>query len=45
MKKSCKNIKNLAINGKQRIKLKSGSIKFKNHFEQLAMPFKIYVDS
>ena len=32
------------INGKQSIKLKSGSNKFKNHFEQLAVPFKIYAD-
>ena len=32
----------LKINGKQTVKLKSGSIKFKNHFKQLAIPFKIY---
>ena len=34
----------LKINGKQSIKLKSGSIKFKNHFKQLAVLFKIYAD-
>ena len=32
------------INGKQTIRLGSGSIKFKNHFKQLAVPSKIYVD-
>ena len=32
----------LKINGKQTVKLGSGSIKFKNHFKQLAVPFKIY---
>ena len=36
-KKSCKYIK-------KSLKLKSGSIKFKNYFKQLAVPFKIYVD-
>ena len=34
----------LKINGKQSGKLRSGSIKFKNHFKQLAVPFKIYAD-
>ena len=34
----------LIINGKQSVKLKSGSIKFKNYFKQLAVPFKIYAD-
>ena len=34
----------LKINGKQSVKLKSSSIKFKNHFKELAVPFKIYVD-
>ena len=34
----------MKINGKQRVKLRSGTIKFKNHFKQLAVPFKIYVD-
>ena len=34
----------LKINGKQSVKLRSGSIKFKNHFKQLAVSFKIYAD-
>ena len=34
----------LKINGKQSVKLKSGSIKFKNNLKQLAVPYKIYVD-
>ena len=34
----------LKINGKQTVKLRSGSIKFKNHFKQVAVPFKIYAD-
>ena len=34
----------LTINGKQNLKLKSSSIKFRNHFKQLAVPFKIYPD-
>ena len=34
----------LKINGKQTVKLRSGSIKFKNHFKQLAVPFEIYAD-
>ena len=34
----------LVINGKQSIKLKSGSISFKNCFKQLPIPFKIYAD-
>ena len=38
-KKSC-----LAINGKQSLKLKSGSISFKNYFKQLPVPFKIHAD-
>ena len=38
-KKNC-----LMINGKQTGKLKSGSIRFKNYFKQLFVPFKIYVD-
>ena len=32
----------LVINGKQSVKLKSGTIKFKNYFKQLTVPFKIY---
>ena len=34
----------LIINGKQNIKLKSGSISFKNYIKQLFVPFKIYAD-
>ena len=34
----------LIINGKQCVKLKSGTVKSKNHLKQLAVPFKIYVD-
>ena len=34
----------LTINGKQNVKLRSGSIKFKNYFKRLALPFKIYAD-
>ena len=38
-KESC-----LIINGKQSVKLKSGSINFKNYFKQLPVTFKIYPD-
>ena len=34
----------LKINGKQTVKLRSGSIKFKNQFKQLAVLFKISAD-
>ena len=34
----------LVINGKQSVKLKSGSISFKNYFKQLPVPFKVYAD-
>ena len=34
----------LKTNGKQTVKLKSGSIKFKNYQKKLAVPFKIYAD-
>ena len=34
----------LIINGKQSVKLRSDSIKLKNQFKQLAVPFKIYAD-
>ena len=34
----------LKITGKQIVKLKSGSIKFKNHVKQLVVLFNIYVD-
>ena len=36
--------KSLNINHKQSIKLRSGSIKFKNYFKQIVVPFKIYAD-
>ena len=32
----------LEINGKQSVKLESGTIKFKNYFKQIDVPFKIY---
>ena len=32
------------INHKQNVKLKCGSISFKNYFKKLPVPFKIYVD-
>ena len=38
-KKNC-----LIITGKQTVKLKKGSISFKNYFKQLAVPFKVYAD-
>ena len=34
----------LKISGKETVKLRSGSIKFKNYFKQLTVPFKIYTD-
>ena len=34
----------LLINGKQSLKLKNGSISFKNYLKQLPVPFKIYAD-
>ena len=34
----------LIINVKQNVKLKSGSISFKNHFKQLPVSFKINAD-
>ena len=34
----------MIINGKQSVKLKSGSISFENYFKQLPVPFKIYAD-
>ena len=34
----------LMLNGKQNIKLRSGSLKFQNYFKQLAVSFKIYAD-
>ena len=32
------------INGKQTVKLKNGTVKFENHFKQLAVLFRIYAD-
>ena len=34
----------MKINGKQIVKLRSGSSKLKNYFKQLAVSFKIYAD-
>ena len=34
----------LVINGNRSVKLKSGSINFKNYLKQLPIPFKIYAD-
>ena len=34
----------LKINSKQTVNLRSGLIKLKNHFKQLAVPFNIYTD-
>ena len=34
----------LSINGIQSINLERGTIEFKNYFEQLPVPFKIYAD-
>ena len=34
----------MIINGEQAVKLKSGSIRYKNYFKQLTVPFKIYAD-
>ena len=34
----------LKINGKQTVKLRSGSTKFKNYFKQLALLFNIDTD-
>ena len=34
----------LIINGKQSVKLKSGSNRFKSYFKQSPVPFKIYTD-
>ena len=34
----------LVINDKQNVKLKSGTISFKNYFQQMPVPFKIHAD-
>ena len=46
MKESCKNIKIYVkkIHGKQSLKFESGTIKFKNYFKKIAVPFKIYAN-
>ena len=47
---SCKNVLTehkevcLSINGTQSIKLEKGTIRFKNTFKQIQVPFKIYSD-
>ena len=34
----------LEINGKQSVKLESGTISFENHFKRIAVPFQVYAD-
>ena len=34
----------VSINGQQSINLEKGTVKFKNYFKQLPVPFKIYAD-
>ena len=34
----------LSINGEQSVKLRKGTIEFKNYFKQIPVPFKIYAD-
>ena len=34
----------LNISGAQSVKLEKGTIKFKNYFKQIPVPFKIYAD-
>ena len=34
----------LAINGAQSVRLKKGTIEFRNYFKQIPVPFKIYAD-
>ena len=34
----------LSINGAQFVRLEKGTIKFKNYFKQIPVPFKIYAD-
>ena len=38
------NKKRLSINGAQSVKLEKGTIKFKNYFKQISVPFKIFVN-
>ena len=34
----------LSINGAQSVRLEKGTIKFKNYFKQIPVPFKVYAD-
>ena len=34
----------LSINGEQSVKLRKGTIEFKNYFKQIPVQFKIYAD-
>ena len=34
----------LGINGAQSVRLKKGTIEFRNYFKQIPVPFKIYAD-
>ena len=34
----------LSINGSQCVRLEKGTIKFKNYFKQIPVPFKVYTD-
>ena len=34
----------LSINGTQSVRLRKGTIKFKNYFKEMQVPFKIYAD-
>ena len=34
----------MSINGAQSVRLEKGTIKFKNYFKQIPVPFKIYAD-
>ena len=34
----------LSINGAQSVRFEKGTTKFKNHFKQIPVPFKIYFD-
>ena len=35
----------LGINGAQSVRVEKGTTKFKNHFKQIPVPFKVYADS
>ena len=34
----------LSLNGAQSVRLEKGTVKFKNYFKQIPVPFKIYAD-